>query len=199
MSSPWSGRSSGASPFQWWRARASASQEGRTLNRLFTNLSIIMFWIVMGCGMGDCDCGSIPQAFLVDNRSSCSLVLIHNICCPIHFQLFPSTFNDYYSSSLLGHLVPRELPVVVVNVRIELGVLPAFVVATVIAQPNVVSLQIVIIKLINIRMVPRTNFTQEEYFTNSTYPFSQHEREGASTWAWEKPGRRRLGKCFTCL
>ena len=45
-------------------------------------------------------------------------------------------------SSLLCHLVPGELPVVGVEVRVELHVLSTLVVATVVAQPDVVALQI---------------------------------------------------------
>ena len=45
-------------------------------------------------------------------------------------------------SSLLCHLVPGELPVVGVEVGVELHVLSTLVVAAVVAQPDVVALQI---------------------------------------------------------
>ena len=46
------------------------------------------------------------------------------------------------SSTILGHLVPRELPVVGVPIRIKLCVLSTLVVATIIAKPNIVTLEI---------------------------------------------------------
>ena len=80
-----------------------------------------------------------------------------------------STFIHFHplSSTLLGHLVPWELPVVKVNIRIKLGVFTTLVVATVIAKPNVVALETLKMKFI---IHSNLSLDQKLIKTNITIP-----------------------------